>query len=111
MIDVAFESKDAQLAMLTANALVDEYVIKELEMQMQSARRPSEWLRENISQLRATVASAALAVERFRSENGLFSTLGGSDPVLKHVPAVSAHLDAAQTAQDTTQDSLSTLVE
>src|SRR5690606_10661709 len=99
MIDVAFESKDAHLAMQTANALVDEYVIKELEMQTQSARRTSDWLRENITQLRATVESAELAVERFRSENGLFSTPGGSPLILKQLTDVSAELAEAQTAR------------
>src|SRR3546814_20631097 len=68
-------------------------------MQTQSARRTSDWLRENISQLRATVESAELAVERFRSENGLFSTPGGSPLVLKQLTDVSAELAEAQTAR------------
>src|SRR3546814_13558711 len=68
-------------------------------MQTQSARRTSDWLRENISQLRATVESAELAFERCRSENGLFSTPGGSPLVLKQLTDVSAEIAEAQTAR------------
>src|SRR3546814_17944039 len=46
-----------------------------------------------------SVESAELAVDRLRSENGLFSTPGGSPLVLKQLTDVSAELAEAQTAR------------
>lgn len=97
VIDVAFDSRDAQLAMRVANALVDHYVGRQLELRSQSARRSSDWLRERIAQLDAKVADAERAVEEFRSNNGLFSMPGGSPLLLKQMTDVSAELATAET--------------
>ncbi len=97
MIDVAFESRDAELAMRIANTLVDHYVDRQLDLRAQSARRTSEWLRERIAQLETKVANAERAVEEFRSRNGLFSMPGGSPLLLKQMTDVSAELATAET--------------
>lgn len=97
MIDVAFEARDPQLAMRVANALVDRYVERQLELRSQSAKRTSDWLRERIAQLEEKVATAERAVEEFRSQHGLFSMPGGSPLLLKQMTDVSAELATAVT--------------
>lgn len=99
MIDVAFESMDARLAMLVANALVDSYVNEELELRAQSARQRADWLRARIGELQAEVENAEEAAAKFRSENGLFSMPGGSPLLLKQMADVSAELADAETTR------------
>jgi len=99
MIDVAFESLDARLAMRVANMIVDQYVEKHLELRAQIAQRTSGWLSDRIGQLQAEVEKAERAVEQFRSENGLYSTPGGSPLLLKQMTDVSAELASARSAR------------
>lgn len=97
MIDVAFESRDAELAMRVANALVDHYIDRQLELRAESAKRTSDWLRQRIVQLETRVAEAERAVEEFRSRHGLFSMPGGSPLLLKQMTDVTAELATAET--------------
>lgn len=97
MIEVAFESRDAQLAMQVTNTLVSQYVDRQLELRAQSAQRTSDWLRDRIMQLEAKLANAERAVEEFRSTHGLFSTPGGSPLLLKQMTDVSAELATVET--------------
>ena len=107
MIDVAFDSSDARLAMRVANMLVDHYVEKHLELRAQMAQRTSEWLGDRIGQLQAEVEKAERKVDTFRSENGLFSMPGGSPLLLKQMTDVSAELASARSARAALESQLS----
>ncbi len=99
MLDVGFESRNPQLAMQISNSIVDRYVDSQLEVRSRSAQRTSAWLRDKIAQLQGKVEEAEKAVERFRSQAGLFSTPGGSPLLLKQMTDVSGELANAQTAR------------
>ena len=99
MLDVSYEASDPQLAQRVANAMVDAYMRNQLERRSRMAQRTSEWLRGKVAELQSSVNKAEGALEKFRSEAGLFSTPGGSPLVLKEMTDVSAELAKAQTVR------------
>ena len=99
VLDVAFESSDAQFAKRIADAVVDAYLRNQLEMRAHMAQRTSEWLRGRISELQSSVHKAEGSLEKFRAEAGLYSTPGGAPLLLKEMTDVSAELARAQTAR------------
>jgi polysaccharide biosynthesis transport protein len=109
MVDVAFDAPDRQLAMQITNAIVDRYVNNQVALRSQSAQRTSGWLHDRIAELQGRVEAAETAVEKFRSQAGLFSTPGGSPLLLKQMTDVSADLAGAQTTRAAIEARLSQL--
>jgi len=85
MLEITFESSDAQFAKRVANAVVDAYMANQQERRSRTAQRTSEWLRGKVSELKASVHKAEENLEKFRAEAGLFSTPGGSPLLLKEM--------------------------
>lgn len=106
MLDIAFESSNAQFAKRVANGVVDVYMRNQLERRSRMAQRTSEWLRGKVSELQSSVHKAEETLEKFRAEAGLFSTPGGSPLHLKEMTDVSAELAKAQTARAALQAQL-----
>ena len=109
MVDVAFEAPDRQLATRVANAIVDRYVNNQIALRSQSAMKNTAWLQERIAELQGRVEAAENAVEKFRSQAGLFSTPGGSPLLLKQMTDTSAELAVAQSARAAIEARLSQL--
>ncbi len=109
MVDVAFDSSSPHLSMQIANAMVDRYVNKQLELRLQSAQRTSAWLHDKITRLQDKVEDAERAVEQFRSQAGLFSAPDRTPLLLKQMTDVSAELATAQTARAAVEARLSQL--
>jgi polysaccharide biosynthesis transport protein len=109
MVDVAFDSSSPHLSMQIANAMVDRYVHKQLELRLQSAQRTSAWLHDKITRLQDKVEDAERAVEQFRSQAGLFSAPDRTPLHLKQMTDVSAELANAQTARAAIEARLSQL--
>ncbi len=109
MVDVAFDSSSPHLSMQIANAMVDRYVNKQLELRLQSAQRTSAWLHDKITRLQDKVEDAERAVEQFRSQAGLFSAPDRTPLLLKQMTDASAELANAQTARAAIEARLSQL--
>ena len=109
MVDVAFDAPDRQLATRVANAIVDRYVNNQIALRSQSAVKNTAWLQERIAELQGRVEAAETAVEKFRSQAGLFSTPGGSPLLLKQMTDTSAELAVARSARAAIEARLSQL--
>lgn len=73
VIGVAYTSPSKALSARVANAVGDAYLDDKLESRYEATRRAGSWLEGRIAELRQKALEADLAVQKFRSENGLVS--------------------------------------
>jgi succinoglycan biosynthesis transport protein ExoP len=71
VIRIAFVSPEPQLSANIANAIADAYLVDKLNSKYEATRRASDWLFERIDELREQARASDLAVQKFRSDNGL----------------------------------------
>jgi succinoglycan biosynthesis transport protein ExoP len=72
VIVIEFESADPDLAAQVANAVAAQYLVLQRSAKQAQTRAAGAWLAGEIDKLRAKVADAEAAVERYRSRTGLF---------------------------------------
>lgn len=76
VISVSFRSLSAERAAQIANAIVDSYVVDQLEAKYQTTRRAGVWMQDRIKELRQQAASAESAVVVFKEKNNIVETGG-----------------------------------
>src|SRR5690606_26517688 len=81
VISVTYTSTDPTTAAEVANSVADEYVNLTREAQSMTTSKATEWLAEQIEQLREKVVASESAVEAYRTEAGL---LQGSQSMLSN---------------------------
>ncbi|WP_277995962.1 MULTISPECIES: polysaccharide biosynthesis tyrosine autokinase [unclassified Rhizobium] len=74
VLRIGYTSPSPQMAARIANAIGDAYVVDKLNSKYESTRRASAWLQERIVELRQKALETDLAVQKFRTANGLVST-------------------------------------
>ena len=78
VISIRFESEDPVKAADITNALVDQYLVSQLDDKFDKIKRENNYLADQLDGLRENVRLAEEAVETYRAETGLVSTDGGS---------------------------------
>jgi succinoglycan biosynthesis transport protein ExoP len=78
VIEINFQSHDAERAAHIANEVADAYILDQLEAKYQATRRASAWLQDRIRELRDQVSTSERAVVQFTTSNNIVST-GGVD--------------------------------
>ena len=76
VVAVSFRSSDPQLAATIARTYAEAYLQDQLNANFDATEQATIWLQERLTDLQERAQSAALEVERFRSENGLTSARG-----------------------------------
>lgn len=71
VIAIAYQSHDPQLAASITKAYADAYLADQLDASFDATERAVVWLQGRLADLRDSSQAAALAVEKFRAENGL----------------------------------------
>jgi polysaccharide biosynthesis transport protein len=71
VLEVTYRSKSPDEAARIANAIVNAYVVDQLDTKYQATKRASTWLQERIEELRNQSNSAAKAVQEFKTKNNL----------------------------------------
>jgi succinoglycan biosynthesis transport protein ExoP len=103
-IALGYEAQSPDLAADVVNALVDAYSEDVLEANQLVNEEASTWLAQRLAQLGAETREAAIAVERFRAENGLVESGDGlvtTDSVRQLNQEYSSALAAEATARAT----------
>jgi uncharacterized protein involved in exopolysaccharide biosynthesis len=72
VIVIEFQSEDPDLAAQVANAVAAQYLVLQRSAKQAQTRAAGQWLSGEIDKLRAKVAEAEAAVERYRSKASLF---------------------------------------
>jgi succinoglycan biosynthesis transport protein ExoP len=71
VIQVDYSSASPQLASQIVNAFGDAYLLDKLNSKYDATRRASGWLQDRIAELRQKSVESDLAVQKFRTANGL----------------------------------------
>lgn len=71
VIQVDYSSASPQLAAEVVNAFGDAYLLDKLNSKYDATRRASGWLQDRIAELRQKSVESDLAVQKFRTANGL----------------------------------------
>lgn len=77
VLEVSYTSPSAELAARVTNAIASEYLLDKLNSKYDATRRASVWLQDRIDELRQKAMETDLAVQKFKSANGLV-TAGNS---------------------------------
>lgn len=75
-LSVSYTSTSAELSAKIAGAIADAYLVDKLNSKYDATRRASDWLQERIEELRQKALESDLAVQKYRTANGLVSTGG-----------------------------------
>lgn len=82
IIQISFQSFDADRAAQVVNAVADAYIGDQLDAKYQATRRASVWLQDRIKELRDQVSESERAVVNFKTKNNIVSTGGTDKPLL-----------------------------
>lgn len=74
VMEVSFTADVAAKAARIANAVVDAYMVGELDARFDATKRASHWLQERINELRVQATDADAAVQRFKAANNIVDT-------------------------------------
>jgi succinoglycan biosynthesis transport protein ExoP len=78
VIEVSFDSYDAEKAARIANEIVDAYIIDQLDAKYQSTLRASNWLQDRIRELREQASAGEQAVVDFKRGHNIIDAAGKS---------------------------------
>jgi succinoglycan biosynthesis transport protein ExoP len=76
-MQIDYTSKGAAKSAQIANAIVDAYMVAELDAKYQATQRASRWLQDRIKELRTQATVADEAVRNFKAGNNLVDTSRG----------------------------------
>ena len=73
VLEISYLSASPDLSARIANGLAEEYLVDKLNSKYEATRRASSWLQDRIAELRQKALDSDLAVQKFRTTNGLVS--------------------------------------
>lgn len=73
-LSIEFVSPSPELAARVVNGIAESYLADKLDSKYEATRRASLWLQDRIAELRDRAVESDLAVQKFRTANGLVST-------------------------------------
>lgn len=82
VIAIDFSSEDPELAAAVANAVAEEYIALQRAAKRDTTADAAAWLAIQIDDLRGKVQEAEAKVERYRTDNDLFASVGQSPSTL-----------------------------
>lgn len=71
LVEISFESQDAELAARVLNALASHYIEQTLEVRWQATQKASEWLSQQLFELKARLEKSENELQTYARENGL----------------------------------------
>ncbi|MEA3535437.1 polysaccharide biosynthesis tyrosine autokinase [Rhizobium sp. CC-YZS058] len=82
VLEVSYTSPSSALSARVVNAFSDAYLVDKLNAKYEATRRAGTWLQDRIAELRQKALETDLAVQKFRSANGLVSMGTGTTSTL-----------------------------
>jgi polysaccharide biosynthesis transport protein len=96
-IKVTFESTSANSAAQIANAIANAYVEDQLEAKFEATRKATTWLSGRIDELSKQAQAAEAAVQQFKAENNITTTVNGMTVVDQQIADLNNQLITAKT--------------
>ncbi len=73
VINIAFQSADPKLASKVANTIADKYIIGQLQAKFDATKKATDWLNDQLGELRNKVATSEQGVESYRKTHNLIA--------------------------------------
>jgi capsular exopolysaccharide synthesis family protein len=107
-IDIAYNSESPLTAARVANAIANTYIADQVAGKSQATTRASDFLEEQLNDLRVQVESAEAAVADYRAKHGLFDLGQNSSVTQEELTSLNAQLAQARADQAEAQARLNT---
>lgn len=96
LVNISFESSDAQLAADVANAIGDTYIVSQLESKLGMTQKANTWLSGRLEDLRLKLDQSEYRLEQFKDENGLIDVEGVTALDAKELERLSDEITVAR---------------
>ncbi|MFI3221493.1 MAG: polysaccharide biosynthesis tyrosine autokinase [Methylococcaceae bacterium] len=73
VINIAFQSADPKLAAKVTNTIADKYIIGQLQAKFDATKKATDWLNDQLGELRNKVATSEQGVENYRKSHNLIA--------------------------------------
>jgi len=97
LVDVRYRSTDAATAAAVANGVAKNYIEQDLAYKFTASRDASDWLGERLTEQRAQVEKAELAVQQYREQNEAISLEDRQNIVVQKLADLNAAVTKAKT--------------
>ena len=71
LVEISFESNDPKLASQVVNTLADTYIQQNLEVRWQASQKASEWLSQQLVDMKVQLEKSEDALQQYARDNGL----------------------------------------
>src|SRR5712691_5761510 len=102
LVEISFESRDAELAARVLNALASHYIEQSLEVRWEATQKASEWLSQQLLELKARLEKSENELQSYAHENGLLfleKEKGSENIVNERLRQLQEELTRAQAAR------------
>jgi capsular exopolysaccharide synthesis family protein len=97
LVDVKYESRDPALAAQVANAIAQEFIEQDLQLQSQSTEQSAAWLNARLAEQRARVEQSEQALQRFKEQQDALSVEDRQNIVVGSLTDINAAVTRAKT--------------
>ena len=97
LVDVRYRLPDPAVAAAVANSIVENYIEQDLAYKFTASRDASNWLGDRLTEQRAQVESAELALQRYREQNEAISLEDRENIVVQKLADLNAAVTRAKT--------------
>ena len=92
VINISFESINPKLAALLANKLADKYIIGQLQAKFDATKKATDWLNDQLGDLKKKVEQSELAVESYRKTHNLIEVSKGTGVSQQQLTEINSQL-------------------
>jgi len=96
VINLAFESQDPKLAAKIVNELADKYIVGQLQAKFDATKKATDWLNDQLGELKHKVESSERAVENYRKTHALLEVSKGTGLSQQQLSEVNSQLIIAR---------------
>jgi len=96
VINLAFESEDPKLAAKIVNELADKYIVGQLQAKFDATKKATDWLNDQLGELKHKVESSERAVENYRKSHALVEVSKGTGLSQQQLSEVNSQLIIAR---------------
>ncbi|WP_262964929.1 GumC family protein [Methylobacter psychrophilus] len=96
VINLTYESNDPKQAAKIANEIADTYIIEQLQAKFDATKKATDWLNDQLGELKLKVESSERAVQNYRKIHDLLEVSKGSGVTQQQLSEVNSQLIMAR---------------
>ncbi len=96
VINIAVESEDPKLAAKIANEVADKYIVGQLQAKFDATKKATDWLNDQLGELKEKLESSERAVENYRKSHDLVEVSKGTGLTQQQLSEINSQLIIAR---------------